>query len=257
MKKTNGRLELKIGAFATLGLGLALAAIWMLGSTHDVFSRKQPYYFWLSNAEGVQAGTVEGIELDPKLKKVRVTLTISRRYEDSIREDSTAEVTTHGVLGDKMVAITAGDPSSPKLAPGSEIHSESTSALGNLLGPDAQELMQSATLAVKHLDIVLSDLAKSGKTNQLMDGLISASKNIAESSHLLNEQLNGMRLKSAVGNLDSILGKADHGNGTVSGLLNDPALYDDTKALLGESNGNRILRNVVRKSVEEKEAQNK
>jgi hypothetical protein len=37
-------------------------------------------------------------------------------------------------------------------------------------------------------------------------------------------------------------------------LVNDPALYDDAKALVGEANNNRIVRNLVRQTLKEKTA---
>ena len=40
--------------------------------------------------------------------KVRVTLTIARRFSDRIRSDSEARIVTQGLLGDKLVEITMG-----------------------------------------------------------------------------------------------------------------------------------------------------
>jgi phospholipid/cholesterol/gamma-HCH transport system substrate-binding protein len=52
-------------------------------------------------------------------------------------------------------------------------------------------------------------------------------------------------------NLNSILGKIDHGSGSLGALVNDPELYDAAKSLMGEANQNRIVRNLVRKSIKE------
>ena len=209
---------------------------------------------WLRWA-GVKAGTVHEIRLEPSSRSVKVAVKIGAGYVDSIRQDSTASISTHGVLGDKVVAISAGDPALPALPPGSSIPSEPVSTFSSLFGGKGDQLMDKMNDIAGHLDELLASATEKGKSRILMDNLISATKNISSATGMASKQLNGMKLKSAVDSLDSILAKMDHGNGTVSGLLNDPQIYDDTKALIGESNQNRIVRNLVRKSIKDAQDQ--
>ena len=73
---------------------------------------------------------------------------------------------------------------------------------------------------------------------------------MGEASVKLNNQLDGMALKSAIKNLNAILEKVNNGTGTLGALINDPGLYDNARALVGGANRNRILRNLVRETVE-------
>lgn len=270
IKKTKG-LEVKIGLFASIGLVLLIVAIWMLGSTHELFTRKQTYYLSVPSAEGlasgapvmiagVRSGSVEDIMLEPRERRVKIKMDISGHYAESIRQDSVAHVTSHGVLGDKVISISAGDPALPRLSPGSIIPASAASTFGSVFGAKGEHIMERIDEVTSHLDELLAALTKDGKTDLLMNNLVAASGAITTSATLLNDQLRGIKLKEAIDNLNSILGKADHGNGTVSGLINDPQIYDDAKALIGETNHNRIMRNLVRKSIEDgqkREAENK
>lgn len=262
MKMSKTKLEIRVGLFASLGVVLAMVAIWMLGSAHDVFSKKSTYYINLPSAEGlvpgatvnvagVQAGTVDDITLRPSDQMVSVKLLISSRFAGAIREDSIAHVTSHGVLGDKIVSISAGRPDQRILPAGEAIPARATSTVGALVGKSGEDLIANMNRIAIHLDQLLESITEGGKSKKLMDNLISSSKNLSLAISHLDQQLDGIQLKSAVKNLNSILAKIDHGEGTASGLINDPALYNDAKALIGESNRNRIVRNLVRQSVKE------
>ena len=71
---------------------------------------------------GVQIGRVTDVVLSPEVGgKVRVTLTVARRFSDRIRRDSEARIVTQGLLGDRLVEITMGTPGAPPLKPGDTI----------------------------------------------------------------------------------------------------------------------------------------
>src|SRR5207237_781269 len=68
---------------------------------------------------GVQIGRVTAVTLPEQPgSKVRVTLTIARRFSERIRRDSEARIATQGLLGDKIVEISFGSPSAPVLKAG-------------------------------------------------------------------------------------------------------------------------------------------
>ena len=65
-------------------------------------------------------------------------------------------------------------------------------------------------------------------------------------------KFNQLKVKSAINHLNSILEKIDQGKGSVWWrLINDPGLYDDAKALVGQVNRNRIMRNLIRQTIKD------
>ena len=93
---------------------------------------------------------VESLSLNHRNQNVKVNLSIAKEFESSIKKDSFAEVITEGLLGDKLIAITAGSPSSPDLPSGSEIPSRQESSLQALLGKGDQ--LASTPIHAKCLD---------------------------------------------------------------------------------------------------------
>src|SRR5215831_12128793 len=123
-------LQLRIGGFILAGLGVFLAIIYLLGAQARYFERKYDLIAEFTQVggllegatvrlAGVQIGRVTKVELPPQPGgKVRVTLTVARRFSDRIRKDSEVRIATQGLLGDKLVEISIGSPNQPPAQPG-------------------------------------------------------------------------------------------------------------------------------------------
>ena len=123
-------LQVRIGAFILSGLLVFFAIIYLLGAQARYFERKYDLVTEFTEVggliegatvrlAGVQVGRVTEVRLPEQSgAKVRVTLTIARRYSERIRRDSEARIATQGLLGDKIVEITLGSASAPPLKPG-------------------------------------------------------------------------------------------------------------------------------------------
>src|SRR5438094_5772078 len=124
---------MRIGAFILLGLVVFLAIIYLLGAQARYFERKYALVAEFTEVgglidgatvrlAGVQIGRVTKVDLPPDPGgKVRVTLSIARRFSGRIRKDSEARIVTQGLLGDKLVEITLGSPEAPPLPPGEHL----------------------------------------------------------------------------------------------------------------------------------------
>ena len=123
-------LQIRIGAFILAGLLVFVAIIYLLGAQARYFERKYDLIAEFTEVgglmegatvrlAGVQIGRVTGVVLPPEPGgKVRVTLTVARRYSDRIRRDSEVHIATQGLLGDKIIEISLGSPSAPPLQAG-------------------------------------------------------------------------------------------------------------------------------------------
>ena len=100
------------------------------------------------------------------------------------------------------------------------------------------------------LDRVMRAFDKDNRADIFFQNLSASSKNFAAVSEKLNKQMDTMQLHKLVANLNGIMEKINDGTGTIGALVNDTALYDNVKSLVGGANRNRIIRNLVRKTVE-------
>src|SRR4030095_14752220 len=98
---------------------------------------------------GVQIGRVSAVNLSPQPGgKVRVDLTIGRRFSDRIRKNSVARIETQGLLGDRIVEITVGDASAPPVAPGEGLASRDPAECGRVTASGAETAKNVAELAI-------------------------------------------------------------------------------------------------------------
>jgi len=225
------RLHLKVGLFINIGIILFIGAVLALGRAKNVFSRSSSYYISTRDAQGlirgatvmlsgVSVGTVSNFEIKPGPRPVKISISIDSGYSDLIRVGTIASLSTVGVVGERIVAITPGDASNPLIA-------------------EKQE-------------IPFHELPNLGRVATEVDRLIGRLNRIAEK---LDRGIDPVKIDSLVEALDRVVTKVDRGSGTISALLNDPELYDDAKALLGEANENRVVRNLVRRAVQNAQKQ--
>lgn len=208
--------DLKVGIMLLTALIILAVIILLIGKEVPLFSKKYKLITYLDNVSGlkqaslvmlagVEVGIVDRVYFKEDLKKVAVVLSISKKYQGWIRNDSVAYVKTMGALGDKYVDISIGSPQLAVIKDGGCIKGSS--------GPELDQLISNATDAISNinsvaasLDVITSDI-KTGKGT--IGQLISENK-------LHNE-------------LVDLIAKISSGEGSVAKIINDKAMYNDLK----------------------------
>ncbi len=261
MKQNEKKMEMKVGVFVLTGISLVMIAILVLGGKQSIFASVNHYTTHFPKIDGLvsgakvamgglQIGTVSDVSIDDKTRDIVITFTAEKKYTPFIRHDSTVEIVTQGMLGDKYLSVNSGDPKEPLIENGGEIARGATKDITQLVS-SSEKLMVQLTSTAENLDRILSTFNKANRADQFFQGLSNTSKNMSEITSKLNEELNQSKVKSAINHLNSILEKIDQGQGSVGAMINDPALYDDAKALVGQVNRNRIMRNLIRQTIKD------
>ncbi len=253
-------IELKVGLFVTIGVMLTMIAILFLGNTGSLFTVQYKYYSYFENIHGLiggakvvvgglRVGAIKEINYDKEQNKIKVEINLEKQYSDWVREDSIVEVGTQGILGDKYLTILPGSPDKPKLKKGSTIPNRSPKGVEQFLS-QGDNLIVSINSIAASIDSILKAFESNDRSNRFFDGMSKSAVNMAETTEHLK------KLKGSIKNLNDILTKINNGTGTLGALVNDPSLYDDMKSLFGGINHNRIVRNLVRKTVNENNDKN-
>lgn len=252
--------ELKVGLFVTIGVALVAVAILLLGSTESLLSRKNHYHSHMPTAEGlipgakvvldgIPVGTVDTIKFDGDTRDVDVRFSVESGAAKWVRGDSMMEIMTQGVLGDKFVSITPGSQDQTAINDEGQVPYRASKDLTQFLSKGDQLLLTLNSIATD-LDRILHAFERENRAETFFQNMATSSRNFALLTDKMNKQLDGMQLHSAIRNLNGILEKINNGTGSLGALVNDPALYDNVKSLVGGANRNRIIRNLVRKTVE-------
>lgn len=152
-------LKLRVGIFVLLALLTFLGLVYALGARARLFEARYTIHADFTEVgglvegatvrlAGVQIGRVTGVHLPGEPGgKVRVDLTIARRYADRIRRNSMARIETQGLLGDKIVEITVGTTAAPPLVSGDVLPSRDPADFGRMLAAGAETAKDVAALA--------------------------------------------------------------------------------------------------------------
>ncbi len=218
--------DIKVGAFVLGGLIVIGVVVFMIGEERSLFKSKDTYVAVFDEVQGLKSGspvrmggvdvglvTAVGYGDEAKDLRLYVTLSVVRDEARRIREDSVVSIAGKGLLGDKMLVLTAGTPGKPPIPPGGRIPSEES---GNL-------------------EATIGKLAGIGeKAERVVDNLERTTKALSD-DQFTND------LKGTVGSLNSILRAVDKGEGYASRMLHDPAEADKLS---------RALTNLERSSAE-------
>lgn len=239
--------EVRVGLFIFMA-GLALlATIFFLGSQSNLFLPKYTLSCQFPSINGLRTGAlvqlaglnvglVDDITFASALEQrdVVVKLRINRFYRDRIRGDSTAAISTQGLLGDKFISLSVGSADQPVLEDGAMIPSGESGSLQAVV-EKANSTLASAARVLESID----------KGEGMLGGMVrdqSGRKALSD-------------LAVAMADLREIVASVKAGEGTIGRLVRDPTLYDDVRTLLGQANRSKLLKTVVRSTMEENERQ--
>ena len=245
-------IEVKVGIFVALGLALVMLTILLLGGGQAIFQRSVSFSTKFNQIEGlvegatvkmsgVKIGQVQEIRLLPNTNQVQVTFAVSEKFRVAIHEDSAVGVQTQGVLGDRYIVVNGGSPSAKMAKDYAELKSETPRELKDYLN-NADEVLGRLKTSLQHMESILGSFQHDNRAEIFFRNLTATSTNASDSTKNLRESTDHMK---------SVMTKIDNGQGTLGALVNDPALYDDLRALLGGANRNRVLKYFIKKSVEE------
>jgi phospholipid/cholesterol/gamma-HCH transport system substrate-binding protein len=264
MAKTKGN-TIRVGLLVSSAFIVLMTFLFFIGSEQKIFARKNEYAVQLETVTGlaegnpvrmagVTIGVIHDIFLpqDPKLKNVRISLMIDRKYSDRIRGDSRARMKKLGLLtGDSYIEITPGSLRFDVLEPGSTIPAQKQTNVDQLIssGEDLVDNLVQISYSLKNVlgrvdrgEGLLGELTTAPETKQrLTETLLrTLNKTNAALAHiesgkgvlgkLIYDDAYGDQLTSsltgAAQSLHSVASTIQRsfetGNGTIPALLNDP-----------------------------------
>src|SRR5438105_290143 len=97
---------------------------------------------------GVQIGRVKRVNLPAEPGgKVRVDLTIAKRFGNRVRKNSVARIETQGLLGDRIVELTVGTAEAPPTKDGDVVLARDPTDFSKIVSEGAQTVKNVAALA--------------------------------------------------------------------------------------------------------------
>ncbi len=255
METKEVKQHVKLGAFVLGGLVLFIAAVFLIGSENNIFSRtftiaamfknveglKEGDNVWLS---GVKIGTVKEVSVAAE-GKVLVTLLLKDSQSEFVRKDATAMIGSDGLVGNKIVVIRPGVASEP-IAEHDTIATNSPTDTQQILNI-AKEVGDNTKMLTADLSAIADKIAKGqGIVGELLnDGAIAQELRHA----VANLSQTGSNTASASAELHKLLYEMRNGDGLMPMLVRDTAYANNFKNALASieqvsSNAQRATENL-------------
>lgn len=238
--------NIKVGAFVLAGLVVTFALIFMIGQERNMFSSKVEYKTIFDDVEGLRRGSsvrMGGVDVgtvvnvayseDPNDSRIYVLFEVVATEARRIRTDSTASIEGKGLLGDKMIVITVGNPKLPALPPGSVVKSQPAQDFSDALkhvagiGAKADQVLENlnrTTGALADEQFTKDVQATVGALNRILVGIDSGDGYVSRLLHdrkeadrisglVSNLERSSARLEQTLASVDAVLNRVEHGPG--------------------------------------------
>jgi phospholipid/cholesterol/gamma-HCH transport system substrate-binding protein len=226
--------QLKVGLIVLVSSVILVTMLFLMTSSSGlgILSKKLTVTTYFENAaglkegaavnlQGVTIGTVKAVQVttDParKLTPVRVVMKLDGKYRDALRQDSKAELTTVGVLGDTVVNINSQSAVGPPLRDGDELHTLET--------PNIQDVVKASQGTIEQLNVILA------KMNAIVDNIQTGKGSVGQ---LINNPELYDKMNTTVTELNKIETNINNGRGSVGKLMTDDSLYNRLDATAAE-----------------------
>ena len=218
--------QLKVGVIVLVSSLILIGLLFLMTNASGLsfFSKKLHITTYFENAsglkeggavnlQGVTIGTVEHVTVttDPerKLTPVKVEMKLDGKYQDELRQDSKAALTTVGVLGDTVVDVNSQNAVGAPLRDGDELHTLET--------PNIQDVVKASQGTIEQLNVILA------KMNAIVDNIQSGKGSVGQ---LINSPELYDKMNRTVGELNKLEMNINSGKGSVGKLMTDDALYN-------------------------------
>lgn len=255
--------NISLGVYMMIGLAVFLIAFifYIVASNQKYFDAKYSVYMSLPNVQGLNRGafiTLSGLKIgvvgkmkinnESTPRGVTIELKVDKRYRENITTSSVAMIKTLGILGDKYVDITIGDPAQPVLQPGDFITSDPGVDFYEFVD-DATEMVDDFKHVLRNANLLTSnavegkgvlgklifDPGTEQKLTKMIDNMTRVSGSLAAGKGSLGKMLKDTtlyaRLNRSSLNFQSILDSLHTGNGTFAQLLRDKTIFPRIKTL--------------------------
>jgi phospholipid/cholesterol/gamma-HCH transport system substrate-binding protein len=225
--------QLRVGLVILVALGIIGVAVYKLGQSANLFTKRYQLIAYVADANGLReggsvmvagqlAGTVKKIDFLPvdedTTRNLKLTLAVDGNVQEQIRRDSKGKLRTMGLLGDKVFDITPGTPRFPILQPGDTIPIEPSL--------DYEAVIAKASGAVDDMVGLTKDL------RSITGGIVAGKGTVGQlmTNRALYDQLNGTLARA-----NQMLAQFQNPNGTMGRLLNDPTLYNRLSSVIAST----------------------
>jgi phospholipid/cholesterol/gamma-HCH transport system substrate-binding protein len=264
--------ELRVGITVLVAAIIFAGVVLLMTGTTGLFTRKIHLRAYFENAEGLREGapvSLQGVEIGNVTRiaivsrrpatPVEVIMRVTTRYQESLRKNSVAVLSTKGALGETYVDITGGSPKERQVRDWDELPVEERPGLQDVVR-SSQDALLGLQVVLKRVDHIVAAIESGNgtagkfiydpsifnKINAATDELRQTMRDINQGKGTVGKLIHDDELyrkaNASVDKLNKIIDGIEKGEGTAGKLIKDPSLYENANK--AASSANRIMADV-------------
>jgi phospholipid/cholesterol/gamma-HCH transport system substrate-binding protein len=256
----------RLGIFIFVGTVLLVISIFLLGNKEKLFTGTINIKTYFNQIEGLKPGapvrlsgydigSVSSIALvDEKSGNVEVLMRIDDNLKHFIRLDSEAAIETEGLVGKKIVTISAGSSSIAEIQDGGIIKSKNPLNLSAIMEQTEstisylKDLTQNLAEVVGKVNRGEGTIGKIVNDDRLYESAVNITRNADKSLTAVTQRLTSVSdiivemtgsinsiitsVDTAIVDVRNIIEKVNNGEGTLGALISDEKIADSVKTIM-------------------------
>ena len=208
MKASNSQ-KVRTGIFAMVGLCLLIGAIFLIGKTKNLFGSTFHIYGTFKNVGGLQVGnnvrfvginvgTVQSISIVSDTL-ARVDMVIEKKVNQFIKKTAVASIGSDGLMGDKLIVISATSDSGEMVNSGDRIATENpadfskTMAKVNKIADNAEVITEALANIATNISEGKGSLGRLLYNDKLAKNLESTTASIKEGTEGFSDNMKALK----------------------------------------------------------------
>ncbi|MCU7494135.1 MAG: MCE family protein [Ignavibacteria bacterium] len=215
------KVNLKVGLTVFSGIAVLMIFIILIGTDDYFFSKTYSLFIYTDNTIGLvkgapvtlggfKIGDVESMDFVPSNSRdaIKIRLRILKEYQGRITVNSVASISSIGILGDKFINITLGNPGEQALADNATIPLSEGLNLENVAGKIVP--------GIDKLNNILNNVS------DMTDSINAGKGTIGE---LIKTKRTANEVSGALNNINMLISDIKSTKGSLGSLLYDKQLY--------------------------------
>ena len=237
MSEISNRKKLAVGVFISIGLAILIIGVLTIGGQRKAFVKTISLHVIFDDVQGLQAGNniwLSGMKVGTVKKvdfygnsQVEVFLNIERQAQPHIRKDAKARISTDGLVGNKIVVISGGTPSTPVVADNDQLETEHLAGM--------QEMMSTLQASNGNLLEITGNLKAISQKLRMGEGTLGELLNDPSFADHIRSSLGHLQAASAtsekmIANLEDFSARLRQPDGLVNQVITDTSVFRHLKA---------------------------
>lgn len=220
-EQNDKKVNLKVGLTVFSGIAVLMIFIILIGTDDYFFSKTYSLFIYTDNTIGLvkgapvtlggfKIGDVESMDFVPSNNRdaIKIRLRILKEYQGRITVNSVAQISSIGILGDKFINITLGNPGEEALSDNATLPLSEGLNLENMAGKIGP--------GIDKLNNILNNVSS------ITDSIVAGKGTIGE---LVKTKRTANDVSKALNNINILISDIRNTKGSLGSLIYDKQLY--------------------------------